>query len=157
ILGLIHLNDGTVTWNIPRSDVGATIDAPAYHRELSIRGNLVAQANLLKQAPGPLRISSLMQRLKIDEITAGSRSMRNLLTYQTQAAAIAMAMLGHPDLLLLDEPLVALNLECRLAFIELFNEEYRSSGKTALITAESKDDLADLVSDFIHIDGGKNA
>ncbi|MDR0819818.1 MAG: ATP-binding cassette domain-containing protein [Oscillospiraceae bacterium] len=155
LLGLIKLDGGKVTWDIPRKFAGAAIDLPAFHRELSIRGNLQAQASLLKNKPDSGRISMLMEHLMIEEHFAGERSMRNLLTGQKQCAAIAMAMLGKPELLILDEPMSALDDECRKAFSDLFKEEY--ADKTALLTAQEASDLDGIVTDFIYIDGGRNA
>jgi ABC-2 type transport system ATP-binding protein len=155
LVGLTHLDSGSISWKFDRKSVGAMIGEPAYHRELTIRGSLEAQSLLLGIKPDNDRIDMLMERLRITQREIGNRSMRHLLLGQPQRTGIAMAMIGKPELLLLDEPHISLDIEWRDAFDSLFLEEV--AGKTAIVTAQSAEQLKGIATDFIAIDGGANA
>ena len=155
LLGLIRLDSGEVTWSMPRMSVGAQVGLPAFHRELSIRDNMRAQASMLRPSPPDKRIDELMDRLKIKERFAGSRTMRHLLVGQKQLAAIAMAMVGRPDLLILDEPMQALDIADRSEFADIIRDEYNE--RTVLFTATTEEELQDVVTEFIYIQEGRNA
>jgi ABC-2 type transport system ATP-binding protein len=150
IVGLIRLNSGTLSWRIDRKSVGALIGEPAYHRELNIRGSLVAQSLLLGVKPDFKRIDMLMEHLRITPKEIGDRSMRHLLLGQPQRTGIAMALLAKPDLILLDEPHISLDIEWRDAFDSLFLNEI--AGRTAIITAQSAEQIKGIATDFIDIE-----
>jgi len=157
IMGLTHLKSGSAIWHIDRRNIGAYVAEPAYHRELSIKENLAAQTMVLYGKADYERVKYLMETLKITEHHVGNRSMRNMLIDQRVCAGVAMAFLGKPDVLILDEPFLGLDQEWWNSFCEVFSKEIVAEKKTALITAKSEKELDGIATDFIYIEDGKNA
>ncbi|GAA3649993.1 ABC transporter ATP-binding protein [Nocardioides ginsengisoli] len=66
---------------------------------------------------------------------------------------LAQALLGDPDLLILDEPTVGLDPQQRIRFRDLVAEA--GSGRTVLLSTHQTEDVATVCSDVIVIDGGR--
>jgi ABC-type multidrug transport system ATPase subunit len=62
---------------------------------------------------------------------------------QKQRLALAIALLGHPELLLLDEPVANLDEDGRVAVWEMLSD-LRAQGTTTLIASPSPADLAQI-------------
>ncbi|MDR2360124.1 MAG: ATP-binding cassette domain-containing protein [Oscillospiraceae bacterium] len=159
MLGLMRVNEGQISWRTDRKDVGALVGAPAFHRELSIRGNLETQASLLPARDDGYvgRIDYLMSRLQITSASVGDRAARHLLIGQKQRLAIAMALLGEPELLVLDEPNPSLDNHEVKIFSELLREEGYGTRKSALITASAAEELDGIASKVSYLREGRNA
>ena len=76
-------------------------------------------------------------------LRAGGTRIGILSGGQKQRVAIAIALLGNPAVLLLDEPVANLDEEGRAAFWDVLRER-RADGTTALIASPSPSDLAGL-------------
>jgi lipooligosaccharide transport system ATP-binding protein len=83
-------------------------------------------------------------RLKISELSGGM--VRRLI--------IARALLGHPDLLLLDEPTTGLDPQARHAIWDLVRDLKRQ-GVTILITTHYMEEASQLCDRVVFIDGGR--
>ena len=130
LLGLIRPSAGNGTilggdLEDPRSylaRVGALIEAPAFYPQLSGRDNLRALARLgrIKSAA----IGGLLARVGLSE--RGADHYRSYSLGMKQRLGIAAALLGAPDLLILDEPTNGLDpagiLEMRVLIRSLADE-----------------------------------
>ena len=68
----------------------------------------------------PRPVAALAARLGVDDL--GRRSVRRLSSGQRQRLAVACALVGRPDVLVMDEPTAALDPEGRRAVLELVAE-----------------------------------
>lgn len=86
--------------------MGVALERPAFYEHLSVRQNLRAQAMLAQRAVNVDRALDLVGLLEEGDTRAGvlSQGMR-------QRLSLAQAMLTEPELLLLDEPANALDLD----------------------------------------------
>lgn len=95
--------------------------------------------------PNPLPISRLLAMADLEEIR--DRRFSRLSGGQKQRLMFALALVGDPELVFLDEPTTGLDVEIRRS---LWNEirELKSAGRTAVLTThylEEADALADRI------------
>lgn len=100
----------------------------------------------------PLDADALIERLGLG--SCGSTTYRRLSGGQQQRLSLAMALVGRPELLFLDEPTAGLDPQARRATWELI-DELRSHGVTTVLTTHFMDE-AEALSDRVHIvDAGR--
>lgn len=137
-----------------RHRVGALFEAPAYHGELSIRQNLNAQAMLF---PGVTKedLDELCELLRISKNEVGTTKIKNCSPSQRQRYGIASALLGEPELLLLDKPFTGLKPD-EISEIHNFLRKLNSERcTTMLISSRSLSELYKLATDYIFLDLGR--
>jgi sulfonate transport system ATP-binding protein len=74
---------------------------------------------------------------------------------QRQRVALARALAGDPALLLLDEPLGALDALTRIEMQALVEETWRTSGFTAVLVTHDVEEAVTLADRVIAVDGGR--
>ena len=118
LLGLTEPDAGTVSVldrppleAIADGDVGVMLQTGGLIRDLSARELLAMTASLY---PAPFDVDETLRLVGIDAIAA--RRTQKLSGGETQRLRFALALVGDPRLLVLDEPTVAMDVEGRLAF-----------------------------------------
>ncbi|MEW1660904.1 MULTISPECIES: ABC transporter ATP-binding protein [unclassified Streptomyces] len=100
----------------------------------------------------PLDVDALIDRLGLG--SCGRTPYRRLSGGQQQRLALAMAVVGRPELVFLDEPTAGLDPQARRATWELV-EELRADGVSVVLTTHFMDEAERLADDVAIIDGGK--
>jgi ABC-2 type transport system ATP-binding protein len=100
----------------------------------------------------PLDVSMLIERLGLG--SAGRTPYRRLSGGQQQRLSLAMAMVGRPELVFLDEPTAGLDPQARRAAWELL-EEVRRDGVTVVLTTHLMDEAERLSDRVVIIDNGR--
>ena len=100
----------------------------------------------------PLDPHDLIERLGLAEV-AGT-AFRRLSGGQQQRLSLAMAVVGRPELVFLDEPTAGLDPQARRATWELI-EALRADGVTVVLTTHLMDVAEPLADDVVVIDHGK--
>jgi ABC-2 type transport system ATP-binding protein len=95
----------------------------------------------------PLDVDGLIERLGL--ASCGRTTFRRLSGGQQQRLSLAMALVGRPELVFLDEPTAGLDPQARRATWELI-DELRTDGLTVVLTTHFMDE-AEALSDFVHI------
>lgn len=95
----------------------------------------------------PLEVDALIERLGMQAY--GRTPYRRLSGGQQQRLSLAMAIVGRPELLFLDEPTAGLDPQARRGTWDLIHE-LRSSGVTTVLTTHFMDE-AETLADLIHI------
>lgn len=93
-----------------------------------------------------LDVDYLIDKLKLNELE--NKQIRKLSGGQKQRVVIGVALIGDPDILLLDEPTAGLDVQVRMLLWEII-QELKNEGKTILLTThymEEAEQLCDVVS-----------
>jgi ABC-2 type transport system ATP-binding protein len=149
LLGLLDPDGGSVSvfgaaprTAIDAGAVGAMLQTGALIRDVSVR-ELVAMMGSLY--PSPLGVDEVLELVGITDIA--ERKTQKLSGGQTQRVRFAVALVSNPDLLVLDEPTVAMDVEGRHGFWSAMRR-FAASGKTVLFAThylEEADSYADRV------------
>ncbi len=100
----------------------------------------------------PLDVDVLIERLGLE--ACGTTTYRRLSGGQQQRLSLAMALVGRPELLFLDEPTAGLDPQARRATWELI-EELRSDGVTTVLTTHFMDEAESLCDHVYIVDAGR--
>jgi ABC-2 type transport system ATP-binding protein len=120
-----------------RRRVGYVTQAPSVYRDLTVRENLRYFAAVLGAPPtDPDRVISEVFLDDHADVVVGKLSGG-----QQARASLAAALLGRPELLLLDEPTVGLDPVLRRSLWELFHR-LAGSGVTLLVSSHVMDEAA---------------
>ncbi len=95
----------------------------------------------------PLDVAVLVERLALDE--CGRTPYRRLSGGQQQRLGLAMALVGRPELVFVDEPTAGMDPHARRATWDLLRE-LRDDGVTVVLTTHHMDE-AERLADRIHI------
>jgi|SRR5829696_5024006 len=120
-----------------RSRVGYVTQAPSVYPDLSVRENLRFFAGVL--GVGPERIDRAIQTVQLDRFAG--RMVRDTSGGQRARVSLATALLGDPDVLILDEPTVGLDPVLRVELWRAF-ESLAQAGKALLISSHVMDEAA---------------
>jgi ABC-2 type transport system ATP-binding protein len=147
MLGLTEPDRGTVdVFGLPPHEavagglVGAMLQTGALIRDLKVRELMTMFAALY---PEPLPVDETLALVGLEDI-ADQRTQK-LSGGQTQRVRFALSLVTNPDLLVLDEPTVAMDVESRHAFWTTMRE-LAARGKTIFFAThylEEADDYAD--------------
>ncbi|MFF0746153.1 ABC transporter ATP-binding protein [Streptomyces sp. NPDC004111] len=100
----------------------------------------------------PLDVDALIERLGL--AGCGRTSYRRLSGGQQQRLALAMAVVGRPELVFLDEPTAGLDPHARRSTWDLVRE-LRSSGVGVILTTHFMDEAEQLADDVVIVDSGR--
>ncbi|MBB4893026.1 ABC-2 type transport system ATP-binding protein [Streptomyces olivoverticillatus] len=100
----------------------------------------------------PLDVDALVERLGLG--SCGRTAYRRLSGGQQQRLSLAMAVVGRPELVFLDEPTAGLDPQARHATWDLVRE-LRTDGVTVVLTTHYMDEAEQLADDVAIVDGGK--
>ncbi|WP_431967582.1 ABC transporter ATP-binding protein [Actinacidiphila sp. bgisy160] len=100
----------------------------------------------------PVDPALLMERLGLE--SCGRTPYRRLSGGQQQRLALAMAVVGRPELVFLDEPTAGLDPQARRTTWELVRE-LRTDGVTVVLTTHFMDEAEQLADDVAIIDKGR--
>jgi ABC-2 type transport system ATP-binding protein len=149
ILGLSRPDKGTVTVfglspgdAVKAGDVGGMLQTGTLVQYLNVRELITMVASLY---PHPRNVDEVLKLTGIKEFA--DRSTTKLSGGQTQRVRFAIALVADPDLLVLDEPTAAIDVEGRRDFWTIMRE-VAAEGKTVLFAThylEEADSYADRI------------
>ncbi|MEV5687085.1 MULTISPECIES: ABC transporter ATP-binding protein [unclassified Streptomyces] len=100
----------------------------------------------------PLDVDALIERLGLGG--CGRTSYRRLSGGQQQRLSLAMAVVGRPELLFLDEPTAGLDPQARRSTWDLVRE-LRADGVSTVLTTHFMDEAEALADDVAIVDAGR--
>ena len=136
-----------------RQRLGSLISQPAGYEDLSLWQNLVSQSILLPHVTRK-ELSDLCSLVGLER-SARRRSLRKASTGEKQRYGLAAALMGEPDLLLLDEPMNGLDPGGTADTRDLLLRLNRERGLTILISSHLLGELHRAATDYIFLHKGK--
>ena len=148
MVGLLKNDGGTITINgeTPSpgqaSHVGYMPQLSALYQELSVRENVDFFARMYGMSDRDARRPAVDEAIGlVDLAERAGDPVLDLSGGMRQRVSLAIALVHHPSLLLLDEPTVGLDPDLRAVFWERFRN-MAESGTTILISSHTMDDAA---------------
>lgn len=150
--GEVHIGDVQLTKNAKaaRRQLGYVAQAPAFHPDMSVQEIMTFYAELkgvdLAEAhPLLLTVGLSDQTEKVAGALSGGMKQR---------LALAVALLGDPPLLVLDEPASGLDIGARIELRELITQQ-RAQGKAVLLSTHWLEDVPYVADQALVLDHGK--
>jgi len=140
--GTIELFGRTPAEAIAAGSVGGMLQVGGVIPDLNVRELLEMMASLY---PNPLGVAEVVELCRIDDLVG--RKTTKLSGGQTQRLRFAIALIANPDLLVLDEPTVAMDVEARRQFWTTMRQ-FAARGKTVIFAThylEEADEYADRI------------
>jgi ABC-2 type transport system ATP-binding protein len=147
LLGLQRPDGGTVTvfdktpaQAVDSGSIGAMLQTGALIRDLTVRELVMMVASLYTKS---MPVDEVLDLVKLRDVA--DRRTQKLSGGETQRTRFAIAIVSDPELLVLDEPTVAMDVEARRTFWASMRE-FAARGKTIVFAThylEEADDYAD--------------
>ena len=159
ICGLIHADGGTVklygkdhTDADIRAKVGVLIEAPGCFPNMSVWNNMKLQAANLDIDDADREIVKILKMVRMEG--AAGNKYKNCSLGMKQRIGIAMALLGNPELLVLDEPINGLDADGMRIMREVLTD-IAKSGRTVVISSHVLGELEKIATHYGIVRGGK--
>ncbi len=159
ICGLIHESGGTVklygkphTDGEIRANMGVLIEAPGCFPSLSVWNNMMIQAANLRIENAEKEVINVLKTVRMEG--AAGNKYKNCSLGMKQRIGIAMALLGSPRLLILDEPINGLDADGMRIMREVLTDMTRS-GATVVISSHVLGELEKIATHYGIIRGGR--
>lgn len=161
ISGLIEVNRGSIelfgesnTDKIQkeRRRMGCLIETPALHYYKTVYENLEIE-RLHKGIPGKESVEKVLSLVNLSDFK--NKKIKDLSLGMKQRLGIAMALLGNPEFLVLDEPISGLDPIAIIETRELLKKLNKEAGVTILISSHILEELYQLANCYGIIHKGK--
>lgn len=126
--------------------IGALIEEPGLLLNLSAYRNLMAKALAWGIVDGPARCEEALRLVGLSSV--GNKKVRGFSLGMKQRLGLAMALLGSPDVLLLDEPFNGLDPEATRAMRNLIVRVSETLGITVFVSSHVLDQLDRMVTRY---------
>jgi ABC-2 type transport system ATP-binding protein len=133
----------------PLRKVGAVLDSSGFNGGLTATQNL----KVICAASGlnPSKIAELLKLVELDH--AANKRTRGFSLGMRQRLSLAAALLGEPDILVLDEPANGLD-PIGIAWLRDFLRNLASQGKTILVSSHQLAEMQHTIDDVLIINRG---
>lgn len=150
---------GDETWldtdkktNLPpqKRSIGFVFQHYALFHNMTVKGNL---AYALQKGQAENDIDELLALMDLEQLQ--SRYPHNLSGGQQQRVALARALVRKPEILLLDEPLSALDTEMRLKLQDHILDIHKAYKLTTILVSHDKDEIVKLSDKVFVLEEGR--
>ena len=138
--------------NRARARTGAMIEVPSFYPYLSAWENLEYYRRQ-RGIPGKGVVEEALASVNLME--AGKKKFKAFSLGMKQRLGLALALMNHPDLLLLDEPINGLDPEGIVEFRSILRTLNKERGTTILISSHILSELSNVATFYGFIDKGQ--
>ncbi|MDE6723313.1 MAG: ATP-binding cassette domain-containing protein [Eubacterium sp.] len=135
-----------------RRRMGAVVETPSIYLDMSAEDNLKQQYRIIG-IPSFDGIDEILKFVGLENI--GKKKAKNFSLGMKQRLGIAVALVGNPDFLVLDEPVNGLDPQGIIEIRELILKLNREKQITVLISSHILDELSRLATHYGFIDSGR--
>lgn len=135
-----------------RRRMGAVVETPSIYLDMTAEENL-KQQYLILGLPSFDGIKELLKLVGLED--TGKKKAKHFSLGMKQRLGIAIALVGDPDFLVLDEPINGLDPQGIVEIRELILKLNREKQITVLISSHILDELSRLATHYGIIDGGR--
>lgn len=160
ICGLLVPNGGTIklfgrdyTDEDVRAKVGVLIEAPGCFQNYSVWNNMMLQAANLSIPNAEEEVVKVLKMVRMEG--AASNKYKNCSLGMKQRIGIAMALLGNPSLLVLDEPINGLDADGMRIMREVLVDITKNYQCTVVISSHILGELEKIATHYGIVRGGK--
>ncbi len=160
VCGLIHPSGGQVRlfgrdYTDPdvRAKVGVLIESPGCFPNYSVWNNMMLQAANLRIPNAKAEVVKVLKMVRMEG--AASNKYKNCSLGMKQRIGIAMALLGAPALLVLDEPINGLDADGMRIMREILTDITKDGRRTVLVSSHILGELEKVATHYGIIRGGK--
>ncbi len=152
IVGLVFPDSGNIQLDsVVRKKIGCLIETPALYPNLTVEENL----NIIKNLKNIDLTESLKDIMDLLELNDISKKVKNCSMGTKQKIGIALALLGEPQLLVLDEPLNGLDPIIVVRLRKYLQKVVKEKNITVLISSHILSEIDKIASDYILINNGE--
>ena len=151
--GSIHLFGTDYTDADVRARIGVLIEAPGCYPNASVWNNMMIQAANLGLKNPEVEISRVLKLVRMEG--AASNKYKNCSLGMKQRIGIAIALLGSPSLLILDEPINGLDADGMRIMREVLTDVTRNGNCTVVISSHILGELEKIATHSGIVRGGK--
>ena len=135
-----------------RARVGAMVEIPSFYPYLTARENLEYYRRQ-RGIPGEACVDRALEQVGLHD--AGKKKFKQFSLGMKQRLGLALALMNHPDLLLLDEPINGLDPEGIVEFRSILLELNRQRETTILISSHILSELSNIATHYGFLDQGR--
>ena len=146
--GSIHIPEDLIR----KKRIGALIENPAFYPYMTVRENL-EYYRILKGISDQTCVDQTIEEIGLKD--ACHKKFKHLSLGMKQRLGIGLALLGDPELLILDEPINGLDPEGIREIRELILKKHRTSHTTILISSHILTELSQMANRFGILDQGR--
>ena len=136
-----------------RAKIGVLIEAPGCFPNMSVWGNMMLQAANLGISNAEAEVAKVLKLVRMEG--AASNKFKNCSLGMKQRIGIAMALLGDPALLVLDEPINGLDADGMRIMREVLVDITQKYNCTVLISSHILGELEKIATHYGIVRGGK--
>jgi ABC-2 type transport system ATP-binding protein len=136
-----------------RKKIAAVVETPSIYLNMNARDNLRAQS-LIKGKVDNEEIERILKIVRLDNVD-DKKQAKDYSLGMRQRLGIAIALIGNPEILILDEPTNGLDPEGIIEIRELLVELNTKHGVTILVSSHILEELSKFVTCYGFIDDGK--
>lgn len=135
-----------------RTRIGCIIEQPGFYPHLSVEKNLEC-TRLQKGVPGTNVVGHLLETVQL--AYAKDRPCKNLSMGMKQRLGLAMALIGEPEVLILDEPTNGLDPSGIVEMRSLLQQLNREKGITIIVSSHHLAELEQMATTYAFLTHGK--
>ena len=136
-----------------RAKIGVLIETPGCFPNMSVWGNMMLQAANLGISNAEEEVGKVLKLVRMEG--AASNKFKNCSLGMKQRIGIAMALLGDPALLVLDEPINGLDADGMRIMREVLVDITKNRNRTVLISSHILGELEKIATHYGIIRGGR--